>query len=594
MNPAGAEAGPWNPGIKSRLPAAYLPLSTMFRPENVFNSSTDALDLSDLTGLAPEVLAAFRPERLAVHEVLVRVTADLSVPDGSRYADLGINFRRMTERILTRYIDPHMTAIARAYDAMKQEAAAIIERRLSAGLPPPLPQAAPTGGRLARLFRPSPGSVPQNAPQNIEDAERRMAAEWRRAADQADGKLEKTALLMLIRVADSIRGRHGRLRGDTALLTMLAVNLTCNDHGSEMIGDMIEPHIRRAAGAENYRYLPLQDRPVVMNVKGASASGKSTMRPLQHALAEELGIEWSDFALMSPDIWRKYLLDYDSLGVAAKYAGALTAHEVELIDRKLDRHMRRKAEAGNVPHLLIDRFRFDSFAAEPDEEEGSNLLTRFGDLVYLFFMITPPDATVERAWKRGLKFGRYKAVDDLLDHNVEAFTGMPRLFFTWALKPGKSVHYEFLDNSVAEGTKPRTVAFGLNGDMNILDIKCMLDVDRYRKIHIGAKRPKDVYPGGDAMAAGNNTGFLRQCARMIPAIAFADHRTGRVYARLQGGKLDWTDGEALAQAMEDPDTRAGLAALAPEADLSALRGHPKPEYLDPGHAHTLGRWGEAG
>ena len=35
---------------------------------------------------------------------------------------------------------------------------------------------------------------------------------------------------------------------------------------------------------------------------------------------------------------------------------------------------------------------------------------------------------MERAWYRGEQFGRYKAVDDLLAHNVEAFTGMPELF----------------------------------------------------------------------------------------------------------------------------------------------------------------------
>ena len=50
-----------------------------------------------------------------------------------------------------------------------------------------------------------------------------------------------------------------------------------------------------------------------------------------------------------------------------------------------------------MSHLLIDRFRFDTFAPASDVA-GSNLLTRFGSLVYLFFLITPPDATVERAW----------------------------------------------------------------------------------------------------------------------------------------------------------------------------------------------------
>ena len=61
----------------------------------------------------------------------------------------------------------------------------------------------------------------------------------------------------------------------------------------------------------------------MINTKGPSASGKSTLRPLQKRLAGDIGVQWSDFALISPDIWRKQLLDYGSLGRAYKYAGAL-------------------------------------------------------------------------------------------------------------------------------------------------------------------------------------------------------------------------------------------------------------------------------
>src|SRR5208283_4397863 len=137
-----------------------------------------------------------------------------------------------------------------------------------------------------------------------------------------------------------------------------------------------------------------------------SASGKSTLRPLQKKLAGVIGVEWSDFALISPDIWRKQLLDYATLGTAYKYAGAFTGDELQIVDRKLDRYMAQKYQSGRMTHLLIDRFPFDSFAPD-SEEEGSNLLTRFGQDVYLFFMITPPAMLVERAWKRGLEFGRY-------------------------------------------------------------------------------------------------------------------------------------------------------------------------------------------
>ena len=124
-----------------------------------------------------------------------------------------------------------------------------------------------------------------------------------------------------------------------------------------------------------------------------------------------------------------------------------------------------------MSHLLIDRFRFDSFAADSDEA-GSNLLTRFGHIIYLFFVITPPAFLVERAWNRGLEVGRYKAVDDTLAHGVEAYAGMPELFFTWVQRRDKRVHFEFLDNSVPRGERPLTVAFGGNETLNVLDIKC--------------------------------------------------------------------------------------------------------------------------
>ena len=298
-----------------------------------------------------------------------------------------------------------------------------------------------------------------------------------------------------------------------------------------------------------------------MNVKGASASGKSTMRPLQQILAGKLNFPWEEFALISPDIWRKFLLDYGSLGPAYKYAGMLSGHEIEIIDQKLDRRMAARAARGEMSHLLIDRFRFDSFVPELEGKGSSQLLTRFGDLVYMFFMITPPEMTVERAWTRALKVGRYKAVEDLLAHNVEAYTGMPELFFTWALTAKKRVHYEFLDNSVAEGRPPRTVAFGWNREMTILDIKSMLDIDSFRKINIRAQKPAEVYAGKN-LAPERNVEFLKRCARRISIINFADFETGRIYARLKDGKWAWRDEQRFAEARKEPDAKAGLQAIA--------------------------------
>jgi hypothetical protein len=329
-----------------------------------------------------------------------------------------------------------------------------------------------------------------------------------------------------------------------------------------------------------------------MNVKGASASGKSTLRPLQKKLASRLRVNWEHFALISPDIWRKYLLDYGALGPARKYAGTLTAAEVAIIDQKLDRYMSYKGRIGQLPHLLIDRFRFDSFA--PDEEDGSRLLTRFGADVYMFFMITPPEATIERAWKRGEQFGRYKAVDDLLAHNVETYTGIPGLFFTWALRPDKRVHVEFLDNSVAEGRRPRTVAFGLNERMHILDLTCLLDIDRYRNINIDAHTPAAIYAKPSSRHAARNPAFLKQCLRHIPTVIFAEQETGQIWARIADGKLVRWNRDVYHRAVRDDDTRAAFESLIALAQQKSAPPIGDDDRLDPRRSLTLGQWGGDG
>jgi hypothetical protein len=590
---AAAEYGAWNPGLESELPRAYLPLATVFRAENVSTSAAKAYELRDYCGLPAHELVAFRPERLIVHELLVRVTSSLAVPDGPDYEDLGRNFRRIASTILDRYIAPHRGQLTALFERTRSAASALVAREIETSLCPGPVVDADRPGRSRWTFWFGAAKRRRLPPtESAEERERRIAAQWSVRAQGAADRLEAACLGALGRIATAVTAQRGRLPASRDLLTELAVTLVCNDYGSEVIGEAIDPLFQEAVLREGYHPLPPQERPVVMNVKGASASGKSTMRPLQRILARKLGFPWEEFALISPDIWRKLLLDYGSLGAAYKYAGTMTGHEVEIVDKKLDRHMASKASRGETPHLLIDRFRFDSFVPAPEGYESTRLLTRFGDLVYMFFMITPPEMTVERAWTRGLKVGRYKAVDDLLAHNVEAYSGMAELFFTWALDPRRRVHYEFLDNSVAEGRPPRTVAFGWNREMTVLDIKSMLDIERFRKINVNARRPEEVYFANE-LAPDRNVDFLKRCARLIPIINFADSTTGQAYARLERGTWVWRDERRFARMLDDPDAGTGLKAIAADRYDSAAARAPQRIDLSAEKLHTLGAWGEA-
>jgi hypothetical protein len=590
-DPLSAEHGAWNPGLESRLPREYLPLSTIFRSENVSTGIAKADELSDYCGLPVHELVAFRPDRLIVHELLIHVTTGLAVPDGRDDEDLGKNFRKIAATILDRFIAPHREKLACVFEQVKHKASLVIERELTnAFAETRTPAGAGQSGGWRRLFAFGKPRKPAPKPaETVAERDQRILSQWSKKSQNTEVRLEQSCFAALYEVATAVISRQGRLSGDHALLAELAVILVCNDYGSSVIGDAILPFVQEAVAREGYRALPAQKKPVVMNVKGASASGKSTMRPLQKNLAGKLNLPWDEFALISPDIWRKFLLDYGSLGAAYKYAGTLSGHEIEIIDKKLDRRMADRAARGDMPHLLIDRFRFDSFV--PNLEEGSSkLLTRFGDLVYMFFMITPPEMTVERAWTRGLRLGRYKAVEDLLAHNVEAYAGMPELFFTWALIAGKRVHYEFVDNSVAEG-RPRTAAFGWNGEMTVLDIKRMIDIERFRKINIHAQRAADVYANKD-LSPESNVDFLKRCARWIPIINFADYETGQIYARLQRGTWTWRDDKRFNEALKDADAKAGLLAVARNVYRPANGSERKRTDVATEKVHTLGTWGE--
>ena len=556
------QAGAWNPGIQSQVPAELRPLCTIFRPDNVLTSVAAAAELGGLTGFPPGELVAFRPQRLVLHELLIRITADFVVPDGSRIEDLGINFRKIASLVLGQYIAPQMGAVASDFERVRRRLTEAVHAALSVV-----------------------GEHDWGPPQ-IAACERVAAA----AADASQG----AAYRSLARVMAALFATHGCAWGARDLIVSLAVGLGCNSYGSEAIGSMIEPMLRHAARNEGYRLLPRQERPVVINTKGPSASGKSTLRPLQKKLAGDIGVPWEDFALISPDIWRKQLLDYGTLGSAYKYAGAFTAEELQIVDQKLDRYMARKHQRGEMSHLLIDRFRFDSFAPDSDEA-GSNLLTRFGQRVCLFFMITPPELLVERAWKRGLEVGRYKAVDDTLAHAVEAYTGMADFFFTWIRRGDKRIQFEFLDNSVRLGERPRTVAFGDNDTLNLLDVKGALDIARYGRVNVDASAPELLYVRREQLAPAHNMDFLRRCMHEFRNVQFADRASGRIYLRIESGTPVLIDPKALESAIADPDTLAGVRAVAPSALGGGVPAVEQARYLGgPGAAPaapTLGEWG---
>jgi len=586
MRDVDGQCDAWHPGLTSEIPKRLLPFATLYRPENSEIDYAQAAEIAELCGLDAKETNAFRLERLIVHELLIRVTSDLTVPDGPNYEDLGISLRSMTSRILDRHIEPQLDDIRARYAAIKQAAEAEICKILDDDIFAKAPVADAVSrpkGLFARLFA-TDNKLPAASHEPVEIT---ALAAWHDEL-RHDGTPFRTACLgSVAAVVSGIIGRRGRLVADRPMIATIALHLFTNTYGSEQVGKLIEPIVADAARCENYRFLPTQQKPFFMNVKGASAAGKSTIRPSQRVLAEKLGIPWQDFALISPDYWRKFLLDYDSLGDDYKYAAMLTGQELEIIDKKLDRYMEKKAANKTMPHLLIDRFRFDSFDISQTSGKESQLLTRFGDTVFLFFIITPPADTVERSWKRGIMTGRYKAVDDLLYHNIEAYTGMPNLFFYSVLSTNKKIHFEFLDNSVALGQRPRTIAFGWNGKMTILDLERLNDITRFRNVNINATEPEEVLTG----SPDQSYDFLRSCLKRIPEIKLADYETSDVYGLIKDGRWVYRDPGVVARYSAESLNRKCLNALGWDKATDIAKAEPLSLDVAAEQHFTLGDWG---
>lgn len=555
-------ANAWDPGVSSRIPHAFQGLETIARPDCVFPEAALIDDFVRLTGLPREELVAFRPARLALHELIVRVTADIAVPEGPTEEIFGQNFRRIAGHILTHDLAPHLARFDDIHTALRRRVFEQVRAMLDERLAPPPAAAARPPSLLAKWFgAATPAPVPDARPAEREHG---VVARFKTEGLAAGEAFERAVFRSLYRVLGAVLACHGRLGADHALLAEIVSRHVCNTYGSRLIGAEIEPLMAAAIEREGYPRVPIRAAPVLISLKGPSAAGKSSIRPMVKRLMHDNGIEPDGYATISPDVWRRLLLDYASLGEAYKYAGHLTSRELMVIDAKLDRYIRDKAKRLNaIPHLLVDRFRFDSFSTQEIGRILQRTYAQYVSTLHMYFIVTPPEETVERGWQRALERGRYKAVEDFLGHCVEAYSGMPRVLFRWLGYANADFRYYFLDNRVPKGQFPTAIATGTRDFMAIHDPLGLINIDRYQKINVHARSREEVYPQGEAMDLAHNLGFLRQCLRAIPVVRFHDGPDGGPYLECAKGSIRVLDPALLETVLRRDGMAAVLRALAP-------------------------------
>ncbi|MDJ0834545.1 MAG: hypothetical protein QNJ69_13560 [Gammaproteobacteria bacterium] len=553
----------WHPGIESEIPPAYRELETIYHPDNVFTSLNEINQLVGDTGLSAMELISFRPERLVLHELIVRITADIVVLEGETEEDLGINFRAITRRIYDHYVQPKLQEIEQSHESVCQR----IEQQMLAELEVVIQRLSPEQAPPPTLWQRLTGSKPKPATplQTREEREFALINQYKTRATETSDEFAAAVFRSLHRVLGSITQTRGFIGNDPQYLGHICVLHVCNYLTSRLIGRQLAQLVEQAIAAEGYDRIPDAQSPVLFSLKGASASGKSWLRPMLRSKLAKLGIDNNAYGTISPDIWRKLLLDYQTLGESYKYAGRFTSHEVSVIDAKLDRYIRDKArQSHSIPHLVVDRFRFDSFASEKIARVLHKTYVQYIDTMYMYFIVTPPEATVERGWQRGLERGRYKSVEDYLGHCVEAYAGMPKLLFKWLAYDKPRYSFKFYDNSVAKGSLPKLIARGTQGWMQLFEPTRFIDIERYQRIDIRATSPAQVAAAAEELAVADNLGFLRQCIQRIDSIEFVDAETDLPYLSIQSGKFEISDQQVFAQKLDDDSMQQIITELAPD------------------------------
>ena len=540
----------WNPGLSANLPRELSALETIFQAPNVYTRYDEVQEIANLTGLKPEHLVGFTARRLVMHELIVRVGANIHIPEAEQEEDLGINFRHIANGILEQHIAPLYDYIEDEFKSLSTSVKREVDRllaeevMLNTSLIPPIKKGLWPWGKKQAAKKPHLSG---------EEIQFQAINQLKKTGLALADPLLKAVYKSSYQILGSVASTRGLIGNDQDFMSRIICRHVLNNYGSFVIGKLIEPAIDAAVAANEYQLLPRVEKPVIISLKGASAAGKSTLRPLLKQTMAQRGIASSLYGIISPDIWRRQLLDYESLGPHYKYSGRFTSNEVNIIDAKLDRYIRRKGQQDQtIPNILVDRFRFDSFSTEQVQKVLHGTYAKYAHIMYMYFVITPPEATVERGWIRGQQRGRYKSVEDFLGHSVEAYQGIPKLIFKWLAHTSPRYEFSFFDNSVAEGQFPLTSVTGNQKGMQVFDPMVFVNIERYQKINIYAQSLAQVYPSSERMAIANNMTFFNQCLKRFPQVSFSVEQGTAAYLIVRQKTYTVIDLTAFNQQLADP------------------------------------------
>jgi len=479
---------------------------TVFNPQNVYRSASEALELHDATGvdIMPRGnavnpsdiigvgLICFRPERIAQQLTVASVNMEAKIDEES--------FPRIVDDVFGNYVAKEMASVVPQVNQMRLE----IER-------------------------------------NVEEASKALQ-------ENPAINTEGNAVLTKVKEArDKIRQKsEGKIPpvseefiNDTA--AKYATDLLYNE--SPEIFKLAEDAVARGMekAAKEGKYEPLSQHQnnerVAIVVAGGPASGKTQATEMAlHSLEDS-----RDVMAFSTDQLRTLVSPGETGGPA------FTDLEANLVFRQIIGKMDRAMKGDVAPTILSEGTSLNPGAI-------NHLLTG-GAQVHASLISIPAEVALERAGKRAASDkaadqGRSYSDEYLLGLHKQDGIALPNIA---SQLQGKNVQLSIFDNNVERGQSPELIGrMNLQTmEMEIYNVQKLAELEQKGKIDPTQSKDQGMYSADDKLPE-NNISFLTDALKKF-SVTFRDGEKGEEYATSKPGeKLAITNQALFDSKQENP------------------------------------------
>jgi len=362
----------------------------------------DAKELSEIQRLesgAPKFSVAFRPERLALHEVIVAVSTGIKLDN--------------EEAMRTAVTDVHQEVMSKLSDFSFDDIRAS--------------QKAEIIGVYDAIKSGTLDSSPLNKSKHVTKVKELIA--------KADGK-----------VFGEFKEDFSAKDAIIARATDLAFTDEVNIINQQVVASVIAGKVEKS----KYKQIniPEQSERLTLFVAGGQASGKGSSVARMQASLSDSGEDWQDFAKVNTDSFKSLILEPGT--VEPHLYSQLAQEEASLIHGKVSDRITLLAKSGRAPHVFVDQV----FVGKDKIEQG--LIG--GGKVRGIIVSTDVGDALSRSFERGKEDGakgRYEHTEGILACHRNMTAQVPT---TLALFIGSDVKVDIVDNNVEYGKQAEDVA----------------------------------------------------------------------------------------------------------------------------------------